>query len=71
MTRADEIDDIRNTLLESFDQTNDMHGPNWEHMAEKVYAAHVAPLLDGRCNAEMVHGLHCLEPRGHGGPHGI
>lgn len=39
----DLIDDIRNTLLESYDQTLDMNGPNWEHMARKVYELHIAP----------------------------
>jgi hypothetical protein len=40
------IDGILNTMAEAFDQTNDIHGPNWQYMAEQVYDAHVAPLLD-------------------------
>lgn len=37
-----EIDDIKNTLLEAFDQTNDVNGPNWEHIAQNVYEKHVS-----------------------------
>jgi hypothetical protein len=38
------IDGIRNTLLEAFDQINDIDGPNWEHMARAVYEQHIAPV---------------------------
>lgn len=37
------IDGIRNTLLEAFDQTNDIDGPNWTYMARAVYEQHIAP----------------------------
>ena len=40
-----EIDDIRNSLLEAFDQTNDVNGPHWETMAKRVYERHIAPAL--------------------------
>ena len=44
-TTEDCIDDIRNTLLEGFDQTNDINGPNWEYMARFVYEQHLVPVL--------------------------
>lgn len=44
--RENEIDGIRNTILEAFDDTNDMNGPNWEVMAQRVFDGHVARALE-------------------------
>ena len=38
------IDGIRWTLVESYDNTLDMGGPNFEAMARAVYEQHIAPV---------------------------